>query len=556
MNRLWSSPTVVISLLALALFLPFLGSVHLFDWDEINFAECAREMILTGNYSQVTINYEAFWEKPPLFFWMQVLSMKVFGINEFGARFPNVLCGLVTLLVLFRAGRRLYSEKMGWWWVILYAGSFLPHLYFKSGIIDPWFNLFIFLAFYRYFLGYSAFRHEGKNGNTHFALAGIFLGLAVMTKGPVALLIAGLSFSVFWIVQRFGRIITLKGLLILTGTTLLAGSVWFIVEILRGRADVIQDFIVYQVRLFRTQDAGHGGPFYYHFIILLLGCFPASIPAIQAHFLKEKQPGAQKDFRTWMLILLWVVLLLFSIVKTKIVHYSSLCYFPLTFLAAYALYRITEGGGVRWQRWMTISTGIIGVLTGLLLSAIPLLLKYKDRWLENVTIKDRFARANLDADMYWTGFESLIGLFFLVMLVIALRALIRGEIARGVPVLALGVVMTLLGAHALIVPKIEGYSQRAAIEFYESKQHEDCYVETMNFKSYAHLFYTYKKPPQDRRSLDKQWLLTGDIDKPAYFVSKITAKEEISLTYPELKIIGEKNGFVFYLRTPLSEGEK
>ena len=48
------------------LFTHSLGKVHLFDWDEINFAESAREMIETGNYMQVQINYEPFWEKPPL----------------------------------------------------------------------------------------------------------------------------------------------------------------------------------------------------------------------------------------------------------------------------------------------------------------------------------------------------------------------------------------------------------------------------------------------------------------------------------------------------------
>ena len=50
-------------LISLALFYPFLGMVHLFDWDEINFAEAAREMIATGDYSVVQINYLPFWEK-------------------------------------------------------------------------------------------------------------------------------------------------------------------------------------------------------------------------------------------------------------------------------------------------------------------------------------------------------------------------------------------------------------------------------------------------------------------------------------------------------------
>src|SRR3954468_6465930 len=86
------------------LFVPFLGKVHLFDWDEINFAECAREMIVSGNYVTPTINFQPFWEKPPLFIWMQVLSMKAFGINEFSARLPNAICGITTLLILYSIG--------------------------------------------------------------------------------------------------------------------------------------------------------------------------------------------------------------------------------------------------------------------------------------------------------------------------------------------------------------------------------------------------------------------------------------------------------------------
>ena len=53
---------LIIALGAMVLFLPFLGVVHLFDWDEINFAEASREMIVTGNYSLVQIDFQAFWD--------------------------------------------------------------------------------------------------------------------------------------------------------------------------------------------------------------------------------------------------------------------------------------------------------------------------------------------------------------------------------------------------------------------------------------------------------------------------------------------------------------
>ena len=60
-----------------------IGDFNLFDWDEINFAESSREMLVTNNFSQVMINFEPFHEKPPLFFWLQVISFKIFGVTSF-----------------------------------------------------------------------------------------------------------------------------------------------------------------------------------------------------------------------------------------------------------------------------------------------------------------------------------------------------------------------------------------------------------------------------------------------------------------------------------------
>src|SRR5215216_2786834 len=101
-----------IILISLILFVPFLGQVHLFDWDEINFAECAREMIVSKDYLRMQIDFQPFYEKPPLFIWLQVLSMKVFGVNEFAARFPNAVAGMVTLIALFYIGKKVVNEKM------------------------------------------------------------------------------------------------------------------------------------------------------------------------------------------------------------------------------------------------------------------------------------------------------------------------------------------------------------------------------------------------------------------------------------------------------------
>ena len=93
-------------ILAVLAFVPTLGIVHLFDWDEINFAESAREMMVTGDYFRVHVNFSPFWEKPPLFFWLQSGSMHLFGVNEFAARFPNAICGIVTVTVIYFLGKK------------------------------------------------------------------------------------------------------------------------------------------------------------------------------------------------------------------------------------------------------------------------------------------------------------------------------------------------------------------------------------------------------------------------------------------------------------------
>ncbi|MBL0036923.1 MAG: glycosyltransferase family 39 protein [Flavobacteriales bacterium] len=188
---------LLITLVALALFVPGLGAVHLFDWDEINFAEIAREMHVTGNFLQPQIDFKPFHEKPPLFIWLQAASMAAFGVNEFAARFPDAVCGVITLLVLYGIGRRLRGEAFGLLWALAYVGSILPHLYFRSGIIDPWFNLFIFLGIDRFI------RMGSRHRFIDPVLGGVFLGMAVMTKGPVGVLIPGLTVAVMLVLSRF-----------------------------------------------------------------------------------------------------------------------------------------------------------------------------------------------------------------------------------------------------------------------------------------------------------------------------------------------------------------
>lgn len=519
--------------------IPTIGLSALFDWDEVNFAECAREMIVSKDYFNVTINFQAFWEKPPLFIWMQALSMLVFGINEFAARFPNIIAAVFTLLALYRFGKEFFGEKFGIAWSALYACSILPFMYFNSGIIDPWFNFFIFSGIIHFYKGIQV------QTSRNFILSGLFIGLAILTKGPVAILLIGGAFAVYFLFNRFKDFPSFGKTLLFLLTTLLIGSLWFILLFATGHQEIIQEFITYQVRLFQTQDAGHGGPLYYHWIILLFGVFPASFFLIG--YLRNKDIK-----RTSLDIIihgmLWFTLILFSIVKTKIVHYSSFCYFPITYFGARFVIHQWENGFETNKRIHYFILSFL-VLLAFVFGILGYLVGHTQLILDNIHVKDPFAVQAMKETYNWS-IAQLVPFVLLKTTILLSFSYLRKDIyIKYYLSLGIGIIISLVSLNAFVVPKIEDISQGAAIDFYKHHQHEDAYFTTLGFKSYAHLFYGNSKPGNEA-TIHEQKIATGFLSKPAYFVVKIQQRDEFMSIYPELKQIGAKGGFVFLKRSP------
>jgi hypothetical protein len=100
-----------------------------------------------------------------------------------------------------------------------------------------------------------------------------------------------------------------------------------------------------------------------------------------------------------------------------------------------------------------------------------------------------------------------------------------------------------------IAPRIEKYSQHAAIEFFQSLKGQDVYVDTYGYKSYAPYFYSAVRPGNRQESRDDKWLMTGPVDKPTYLVIRINKKDQILKEHGDkVTVLYEKNGFVFLRR--------
>jgi 4-amino-4-deoxy-L-arabinose transferase-like glycosyltransferase len=528
-----NKPYLFWALVGAAVYIPFLGSTHLFDWDEVNFAESAREMIVTGDFLSVQINFQPFWEKPPLFLWLQALSFMAFDSfsgqsdisMEFAARFPNAVIGILTLWTLHAVGKKTMGANFGNLWAFSYLVAITPHVYASSGIIDPLFNLLIFLGVYFY----SEFFQDSTRLR-QVVFAGIAIGLALLTKGPAALLLWALTLLFVGIVYR-SRVN--KRLFI---GAVVAGLIsvffflaWYGLIAYKFGWQIIEDFFSYQVRLMTTGDAGHGQPFYYHFVVLLVGCFPISIWAGARLFRWKRE---DLDFSNWMKVLFWVVLILFSIVKTKIVHYSSMCWIPLTYFSAVVLQE-WQLGEFRFNRKYTTAIGFVGLLLAAVLTAVPLI--GQNAGLIAPYIKDVFVQGNLQAPVYWAGWEFLIGAAFAA-------AVIYYLFTKKLHSLMAASLVTIMAYMAIVVPKIEGYTQATVIDFYVAKAGQKVYIETIGFKSYAHLLY-FQKPAGGPTG--DELMATKKLDRPAYIVMKADVKEELKY-HPNLILLKEENGFLFY----------
>lgn len=535
-DKLTGSDRYVIALLAVlsSVFFIGLGKLHLFDWDEINFAESAREMIKSGDYLHVQINFVPFWEKPPFFFWLQAASMQILGISEYAARFPNAVFGFIYLITLYFIGKKHFSSRFGLIWSLLLFGTLLPHIYFKSGIIDPVFNYFIFMSIYFLIRVIGGSKNAGRLA----LLSGIFSGLSVLTKGPVGFLLLGLTLLIYLIIKKFKPFPKVKYIVLFFTGLIAVISSWLLAELAQNDWDNLMKFIVYQAELFNQNVAGHEQPFFYHFVVVLLGCFPISFIAIPGFKRREDTP---LDFQTWMIILFWVVMIVFSITTTKIIHYSSMTYVPLAFLASYAL---TKKEGFR--NWVPKAYLIHGLFIAAGLIIIPVLLIQRT-WLLSM-ISNKFTLDCLSADLHWNyvvfGSGSLVAVGTIISFI-----LFRKDIIKALLLHSLFLGSALLIALYTLLPNIEMITQNPAIEFYKDKSDEQCYIETIGFKSYAQYYYGKTRFDEEPETRSSDWIISNVKNKKVYLVSK-SDNLWIDEHYTEFQFLYQKGGYRFYVREP------
>lgn len=327
------SPTRDLGILTLIFgtaFFQFLGRLPLIETDEARYMEIPREMIERGDFITPTLNYVKYFEKPPLHYWFNVLSIKIFGETEFAARFFGALWGVLGILFIYYLGRKLFGRREAILSALILSTSVGIIVQARINITDTTLSICM-TACLGFFL--LAIQESEQKKSRYYHLFYIFSALAVLAKGLIGIVLPGaIIFFYLLITKRWHK---LREMRLVTGIPLflLVCAPWFILVIMRNPEFARFFFIHEHFERFLTKVHGRYQPPWFFIPILIGVMLPWSffIPAAITRVWRERK---EAGFDTQLFLFLWVVIIFsfFSVSDSKLVPYILPVYPPLALL--------------------------------------------------------------------------------------------------------------------------------------------------------------------------------------------------------------------------------
>jgi 4-amino-4-deoxy-L-arabinose transferase-like glycosyltransferase len=376
----------------------------LIDRDEPRFAEASREMIERADYVVPYFNNQPRLDKPPLAYWAQVASYRIFGESDFSARFPSAVAAALTALVIVAWGYRIGAATVGWWAAIIFTLSLQTFVHAKAAVADMWLVLFMTLA---HRAGYELICAR-QTSNPDKSRAGaqrptpniqrrwwwifyLSLALGFLAKGPIAwipLLTVGAVIirTPDW---QLGRNLKfLRGILLMLAVV----ALWGIPALIQTHGQFFAIGIGRHVigRSLATME-GHGAssfgmyllllPFY--FVTVFVSFFPWSIklPRLMGRLWRQKEVGISdpgysgNKIDNFLLMGIAIIFVIFTLVATKLPHYT-LPAFPLLALLLARHWQGTATVRNHGFSFRTIAIGAACVWIAIALVVPPLVARF------------------------------------------------------------------------------------------------------------------------------------------------------------------------------------
>jgi len=296
-----------------------LSATPIYILDEAKNSECAREMMERKDFIVPVFNGELRTDKPPLHYFFMIAAYKMFGVNEFAARFFSVVMGLLTVLITYVYTRRLINAFTAFCAAVVLVSSSHFLFEFRLAVPDPYLIFFITLGLF------SAFTWLKENNIAQLYVAAASLALATLAKGPVALALPGLCVLIWTVfTKKLKTIFTWHLIPAFVLLCVIAAPWYYAVDKATNHQWTKGFFIDNNLNRFSDPQEGHGGFFLITILFVLIGLLP--FMSFIGEVIKQRKIVFQNALVKFSGLVVLIFVLFFSISSTKLPNYPMPCY--------------------------------------------------------------------------------------------------------------------------------------------------------------------------------------------------------------------------------------
>jgi len=309
----------------------FLGNRPFASPDEGRYVEIPREMVASGDYITPRLNGVKYFEKPPLYYWLQAISIKAFGIQESAMRLWGVFFAMLGCMGTYFVGRRFFNPQAGIAAALILAASPLYYALSRLIILDMAITAFVSLSLWAFLV--TIHTPPGRQRRLWaYAFYGC-LSLGVLTKGLMALAIPGPVILIWALGTRRWKDLWPAYLPSGIFVFLAIAAPWHILAALENPDFIYKYFIVEHFMRYTTDVHMRTKPFWFFIPVLSLGLFPwISLlwSAVRQGF--KTQNLDQRSIMIFLLVWIGWTFGFFSVSNSKLVPYILPCFPPLALI--------------------------------------------------------------------------------------------------------------------------------------------------------------------------------------------------------------------------------
>jgi len=295
----------------------FLGLHPLGIPDEARYAEIPREMILKHNYITPYLNGIKYFEKPVLFYWLQVAAIKAFGLSEWAVRFVNALMGLFTCIIVYCAGRLLFDRRTGLLASLMLATSTLFFGMAHVVTLDMTFSALVTTSLLAFLVATQQTNSHIKRYSYYSSY--LFAALAILTKGLIGLIFPLMIIGSWILLLNQWRL--LKECYLLSGfiIILLVAAPWHVLVQLHNPEFFNFYFIDQHFLRYLTKTSGRNKPFWFFIAVFMGGLLPWLCFLPQA--IKNSFPLKHNGKLLFLLLWTSLIFLFYAFSNSKLAPY-------------------------------------------------------------------------------------------------------------------------------------------------------------------------------------------------------------------------------------------